>query len=158
MLRALRATRVLVTYFLRHRANSAFYSVLAVFFSMIVFFAAAMLTFELGAEGANIQSAEDALWWAVATITTVGYGDRFPVTSENRIDAPMLMTAGVGLFGTLSGVVAAWFLTPDNQELAATIQERAAISELKIAVGELRKLLDNSKTGSLVQAEHTIVR
>jgi voltage-gated potassium channel len=148
VLRALRATRMLVTYVLKHRAESAFFSVLSVSFSMIVFSAVAILSFELDADGANIRSAEDALWWAVTTITTVGYGDRFPVTSEGRAIAAMLMTAGVGLFGTLSGIVAAWFLSPDDQEVAATIQERAEISDLKAAVGELRVLLDEARSNS----------
>lgn len=54
----------------------------------------------------NIKTAEDAIWWAFVTITTVGYGDRFPVTTEGRIIAALLMTAGVGLFGTFTGFIA----------------------------------------------------
>lgn len=115
VLRAMRAAKVLVAYFVKHRVNSALYSILIVSFSMIVLSALAILNFELGAEGANIRSAEDALWWAITTITTVGYGDRFPVTSEGRLIAAVLMTTGVGLFGTLSGTVAAWFVTPDRK-------------------------------------------
>jgi voltage-gated potassium channel len=147
VLRALRATKVLVTYLVQRRASSAFYSMLAVSFSMIVFSAVAVLNFEMGEQGSNIQSAEDALWWSVATITTVGYGDRFPVTAEGRTVAVMLMTTGVGLFGVLSGVVATWFLTPNKQEVAATMQERTEVSDLKIAVSDLRELLENLKSG-----------
>jgi voltage-gated potassium channel len=60
----------------------------------------------------NIKSAEDAVWWTFATITTVGYGDNFPVTSERRVVAAVLTCSGVRLFGTLSGFLAAWFLGP----------------------------------------------
>ena len=63
---------------------------------------------------ANIKGVEDAIWWAFVTITTVGYGDRFPVTSEGRLIGALLMTAGVGLFGTFSGFVASWFLAPQK--------------------------------------------
>lgn len=50
------------------------------------------------------------------TITTVGYGDKFPVTTEGRIIAAILMTAGVGLFGTFTAYVASWFVTENKQE------------------------------------------
>lgn len=120
VLRAMRAAKVLVAYFVKHRVNSALYSILIVSFSMIVLSALAILNFELGAEGANIRSAEDALWWAITTITTVGYGDRFPVTSEGRLIAAVLMTTGVGIFGTLSGTVAAWFVAPDRKNAPET--------------------------------------
>ena len=50
------------------------------------------------------------MWWACATITTVGYGDRYPITTEGRIVGVVLMTVGVGLFGTFTGFVASWFL------------------------------------------------
>jgi voltage-gated potassium channel len=58
----------------------------------------------------NIKTAEDALWWSMTTITTVGYGDRFPVTDIGRLIASILMVCGIGLFGTLSGVAASFFL------------------------------------------------
>ena len=57
----------------------------------------------------NIKSAEDAIWWALVTVTTVGYGDKFPVTTEGRIIGVALMFVGVGLFGTFTGYVASWF-------------------------------------------------
>ena len=59
---------------------------------------------------ANIKTAEDALWWSYVTITTVGNGDRFPVTTGGRIIGTLLMTAGVGLFGTFTAFVSSWFL------------------------------------------------
>lgn len=108
------------------------------------FSAIAILGFEADADSANIRSPEDALWWAVTTITTVGYGDRFPVTTEGRIIAAVLMTAGVGLFGTLSGVVAAWFLAPTESDIARSdessevVRLRKAVEDLNASVTELR--------------------
>jgi voltage-gated potassium channel len=93
----------------------------------------AVLHFET-VDGANIKSAEDALWWATVTITTVGYGDRYPVTTEGRIVGTLLMTAGVGLFGVFSGFVAAWFLSSgqkkEEDELASVRHELAALRRL----------------------------
>lgn len=80
---------------------------------MIVFGSIAILEFEKGEE-TNINNAEDALWWSFVTITTVGYGDKYPVTTEGRIVAGVLMIVGVGLFGTFTGFVASWFLN-DNE-------------------------------------------
>ncbi len=90
-----------------------------------------ILHFESGPES-NIRTPDDALWWAFATITTVGYGDRFPVTGEGRVVATILMAAGVGLFGTFSGFLAAWFLGSGKgdsagAELAEIRQELTAL-------------------------------
>jgi voltage-gated potassium channel len=91
----------------------------------------AVLQFE-SVPQANIRSAEDALWWSVTTITTAGYGDRFPVTTEGRIVATFLMAAGVGLFGTMSGLVASWLLKPAESERSDEIALlRQEVRELK---------------------------
>lgn len=112
VLRGIRATKTLASFVLERRAESALLTAALVSILLLVSSSIAILHFERGAESANIRSAEDAIWWAAVTITTVGYGDRFPVSTEGRIIAAMLMTAGVGLFGTFSGFVAAWFLAP----------------------------------------------
>jgi voltage-gated potassium channel len=113
ILRALRATRILAGALLRKRAESAFLAAALVALLLIVFCSIAILNFEI-AEDSNIKTAEDAIWWAFATVTTVGYGDRYPVTSEGRFVAALLMCSGVGLFGTFSGFLAAWFIGPNT--------------------------------------------
>lgn len=65
---------------------------------------------ERGNDGANIQSFSDGLWWAFTTITTVGYGDKFPVTGEGRFLAVGLMILGISLLGVVSATIAAWFV------------------------------------------------
>ena len=130
VLRGVRATKLLATVVLRRRAQSTALAAVLVSLLLLFFSAAAVLQFE-GLANGNIRNAGDALWWAFATITTVGYGDRYPVTMEGRLVAALLMTAGVGLFGILSGFVASWFLTPSQQqqesELAAVRGELAAL-------------------------------
>ncbi|HWO57340.1 MAG TPA: ion transporter [bacterium] len=112
VLRGVRATKVLSSFILEKRAESAVLAAAILTLLLLVFSSIAVLGLERGVENANIRTAEDALWWAVATVTTVGYGDRYPITTEGRVIAGILMIAGVGLFGTFSGFVASWFLAP----------------------------------------------
>lgn len=132
VLRGVRATKLLATFVLDRRAQGTAVAAALVSLLLLFFSAVSVLHFE-DVEGANIKGAEDALWWAFVTITTVGYGDRFPVSTEGRMIGAMLMLAGVGLFGTLSGFVAAWFLAPDAEkqesELARLTAEVAALRE-----------------------------
>ncbi len=83
---------------------------------------AAVLVMEIGsvlimhaesvAANANIVDAGDALWWALVTMATVGYGDLYPVTSEGRLVAVFVMIVGVGLFTVLTSYLAQRFLRP----------------------------------------------
>jgi voltage-gated potassium channel len=78
-----------------------------------------VLLFEDKAKGSNIHNYPDALWWAIVTVTTVGYGDRFPVTEGGRTVAVILMLLGIGLIGILTATVASVFIkehTDANKE------------------------------------------
>jgi voltage-gated potassium channel len=140
VLRGIKATKVLSEFILYRRAQSAFFAALLVSILLIVFSASAVLQFETSPD-ANIKTPEDAVWWAMVTITTVGYGDRFPLSTEGRLIAVLLMTAGVGLFGTFSGFVAAWFLESPGRHSA----ELEAIKTLKEEVDRIRQLVEESK-------------
>lgn len=115
VLRGAKASKTLAAQILRNRAESAFAAAALITLLVIVFSSVAILHFE-GTDNANIHGAGDALWWAFVTVTTVGYGDKYPVTHGGRIIAAIAMTAGVGLFGTFTGFVAAWFLKPGERE------------------------------------------
>lgn len=65
---------------------------------------------ERGIDGSNIKNFGDGLWWAITTVTTVGYGDRFPTTSEGRFLAVGLMIMGISLMGVITASVASWFV------------------------------------------------
>ncbi|MHA6805103.1 potassium channel family protein [Salinifilum ghardaiensis] len=72
--------------------------------------ALAVLDAERGAGEATITSFADALWWTMATITTVGYGDYYPVTGQGKLIAVGLMLAGIALLGVVTGSIASWFV------------------------------------------------
>ncbi len=66
--------------------------------------------------GSNIKNFGDGLWWAITTVTTVGYGDRYPTTTEGRFLAVLLMFVGISLVGVITASVAAWFVKMSSSE------------------------------------------
>ncbi|MDI9347447.1 MAG: ion channel [Methylacidiphilales bacterium] len=82
--------------------------VLAIYMVSLSIFTILILHVEAGAPDQKIITAEDAIWWVVSTISTVGYGDVYPTTSAGRVVGMFLMTIGVTLFATLSGIVSSW--------------------------------------------------
>ena len=115
ILRAFRSTKVLITYVFKNKTKGAFTTVIIIAILMVIFSSIAILQVE-DAENSNIKTAEDAIWWSYTTITTVGYGDKFPVTTEGRIITMFLMTVGVGLFGTFTGFLASWFVEEHKKQ------------------------------------------
>lgn len=115
ILRAFRSTKLLVHYVFKKRAQGTIMAAAMIAFLMLIFSSIAILQVETD-PNSNIKSAEDALWWAFTTITTVGYGDRYPVTTEGRVIAVFLMSAGVGIFGTFTAFVASWFVEQSKEE------------------------------------------
>ena len=112
---------------------------------------------------ANIVTAGDAIWWGLVTITTVGYGDQYPVTELGRIIGTFLLFAGVGLFSVITGFIANAFLAPpakprlkprdrasseiaDVRTLLAEQDERAAA--IRAHLDELEKRIEDSRSPS----------
>lgn len=101
--------------------------------------ALAILDAERRVPGANIENFGDAMWWAFVTITTVGYGDFYPVTTSGRIVAVALMAGGVAVVGVVTATLASWVLekaasrTSDDDEPAT----RAQVRELSQRIGAL---------------------
>lgn len=134
VLRGLKSARALTHFVVGRRAESALLASVLVALLLLVAGSIAILEFEVPG-GGNIMNAEDAVWWAVSTMSTVGYGDRFSITSEGRLVAFFLMAAGVGLFGTVSGAVASWFLSPAAEEADVDLAE---IKELLVELRNRR--------------------
>jgi voltage-gated potassium channel len=114
---ALRRTRSVLT----HRG---LHFVLVAVAGIIFVSAALELGFEHQAPGSTIHNYGDALWWAIVTVTTVGYGDKYPVTAGGRGVAVVLMLVGIGLIGILTATVASYFVEEKADQDKAELNER----------------------------------
>lgn len=101
---------------LAERAGSALLTLLFVALLVLEFGSLAMLRLESQSSDANITTASDALWYIIVTMSTVGYGDQFPVTNPGRVLGSLIIVLGVGIFGTLTGYLANLFLAPPASE------------------------------------------
>jgi len=82
---------------------------------MIVVMGAAILDIERSAPNGNIKTAGDALWWGLVTVTTIGYGDKYPVTSEGKLVAGILIIFGLAMISALTASFAAWIIAPADE-------------------------------------------
>ena len=140
LIRAFRSTRGLIDHFLKQERLGSVGSVLAIFGLIVSFAAITVLYVEEGVPNSTIQTPGDAFWWAIVTVTTVGYGDHLPATPEGRLIAGLLMVAGVGLFGTLSGLVASLLVNPGVRH------EESEITALTAEVRRLREQVERLET------------
>ena len=109
VIRAFKSTKQFLDQAFADKAKGTLSSLIVLAFLLLIFTSIAILQVETAPES-NIKSAEDAIWWTYSTMTTVGYGDKYPVTTEGRIIAMVLMTFGVGIFGTFTAYVASKFV------------------------------------------------
>ncbi|MDE0547643.1 ion transporter [Microbacterium sp. C7(2022)] len=103
----------------RDRADSALMTLLLMGVFVLQFGSLAVLLAEEDVEGANITTASDALWYTVVTISTVGYGDHYPVSQVGRFIGVLIIIVGVGIFGTFTGYLANAFLGSKGDEEGA---------------------------------------
>nr|WP_281371993.1 potassium channel family protein [Modestobacter versicolor] len=111
--------------------------------SLVVFMASlAAYDAERAAPGASITSYGDAVWWAVTTITTVGYGDEYPVTPEGRLVAVLLMVSGIALLGVVTAAVASWFVgrVAEAAQAQDDADDAALLTEVRELAEEVRRL------------------
>ena len=118
--------------------------------------ALAVLDAERGQQGSNITTFDDAVWWSFTTVTTVGYGDRFPITSTGRFVACLLMIAGIALVGVVTAAFASWLIDRvrqmEEESQAATRRDvealAAEVSALRAEIARSRTPLIREATGS----------
>jgi voltage-gated potassium channel len=153
VLRPLRLLRlVMLLKMLNRHAGSSLRGRVAAYVSgaaglLVLLASLAVLDAERGEPGANIASFGDAIWWAMTTVTTVGYGDQFPVTTTGRFVAAGLMLAGIALLGVVTASFASWLI-----ERVAEIEEeseaatRRDVLALTVEVEALRRQLQDQAT------------
>ncbi len=114
--RLIRMSRSVLIPLLRQRQQTTFTGLMLAMVTIITLSAVLILLVEDDAPGANIDSAEAAMWWALVTMSTVGYGDYYPVTAEGRLIGTIVILCGVSFFGVVAGFLASLFVSQDNQE------------------------------------------
>ena len=108
-----------------------------------------VLQFESRSPDANITTGGDAIWWGFVTITTVGYGDFFPVTPLGRVTGVFVMFAGVGIIGALASILASILVPPPEPEETTAADQPAGVdtdvaaelAQLRAEVAALREAL-----------------
>lgn len=143
LLRVFVALRLLFSRGVRVNLGQAWLSLLTAVALLVYVAALAVLDAERFAPESTIVSFPDALWWGFVTVTTVGYGDEYPVTAVGQVTAVLLMLVGIGLLGSVTATVAGWvadrFEQAEDAEQLAILHELRAIREellvLRAAVG-----------------------
>lgn len=146
LFRVFRAVRLLRIFGVKNMINEiinnrAGIALFITIFSIIViaeFVGIYVLKVESQAPNGNITTSGDAVWWTLVTMTTVGYGDRFPVTPQGRTMAVFVMLSGVALIGVLASFLSNFFLAPPKKEEVAyaPTDPRAKLAELKTLLAE----------------------
>lgn len=129
--------------FLENHAQSALLTLLFCIILTLEFGGMAIAAVERNSPVANIRTPTDAVWYTYVTITTVGYGDHYPVTVWGRLVSVIIMTVGVALFGTLTAYLANAFLAPPKKKKEQVAPAIADNPKTKLA--ELRQILDEQK-------------
>jgi voltage-gated potassium channel len=107
---------------------------------VVLFCTSLVLECERNAIDSRIHNVSDALWWSFSTISTVGYGDLYPVTHEGRLIGAVLMVVGITLFGSMSALIMSKLIRPQELKDHATYRE-----ELKMLHDDIRELRSELK-------------
>ena len=137
---------------IKSRANTTVLSVSLFVILLMEFASMAILYTEASAANANIDTAREAMWWVLVTISTVGYGDYFPVTVHGRFVAVLVIVAGVAVFGTLSGFLAKIFLGTDPSAEA----DRQTLQTILTNMQQLQQ--ENTELKQIAQADREAIQ
>ncbi len=154
--------RTFVRTLVKDRAGGTLLTLLLMGVLVMEFGSMGMLAIEQNADGANITTGTDALWYTLVTISTVGYGDHYPVTRSGQMLGTIVIIVGVGIFGTFTGYLANFFLAPKHDEpdpdapaavfpeqvgvqASQAAQLRVLLRQSEATVAELRRMLAESR-------------
>ena len=148
MLRLLRVFLVLRKALAKVSTDKIAGSIVSIVIVVVLGSAFLMWWVEGSTEGATITSFRRAVWWAVVTTTTVGYGDYTPITPVGRAIAILLMILGIGLIGTVSATVAAWFVTRESVDTTGSGGTADSVSQ-----DEALPVADNSRAALVARLD-----
>nr|WP_017568942.1 potassium channel family protein [Nocardiopsis halotolerans] len=118
---------------------------------MLVMASLSVLRVEQEAPGANITTLPDALWWSLVTVSTVGYGDFYPVTGAGRLIAVGLFVMGVGLLGVITGTLSSWLV--ERVDPGKETDERPAEADAEPEADTQRQLRELTEQVRALRAE-----
>ncbi|ALS97641.1 potassium channel family protein [Lacimicrobium alkaliphilum] len=147
VIRLIKQTRHLMLSSLKDRIQTTLATMMVALVILIGASGLSIYLIEFDLPNANIRTAEDAIWWSLVTISTVGYGDYYPVSTAGRVVSILLIISGVSLFGVISGYIASYFITPQEKDQLAVQNKRIIkmqqhVEELDESVQALHNKLD----------------
>lgn len=138
----IRSSRFMFRQLTSNRRETTLASILLLLVVLLTIGASMMLFIEGKAPEANIQTGGDALWWALVTISTVGYGDHYPVTDGGKTLAAALIICGVGLFGMISGLITSFLTSPTTTQTKRSENKERLLLEAVQKQDQILKRLD----------------
>ncbi|QUJ69015.1 potassium channel family protein [Photobacterium sp. GJ3] len=130
VIRLLRSGQQVLQHVLTYRREATIATIVLLLTVLVTVGSSLILIIESKDPAANIHSADDALWWVFVTISTVGYGDHYPVTTLGKLLAAVIITCGVGLFGMVAGLISSFISEPGKHKQATPVADQQHFEQL----------------------------
>jgi len=144
----IRSSRTIISELITNKKETTFASIILLMVLLLTIGAGSVLLTESKDPTANITTGQDALWWAFVTISTVGYGDHYPVTTAGKLIASAVIICGVGIFGMISGLITSVITSPSKRQDQRSENKEKLLEQLIEQQQEIIERLDRleSKT------------
>ena len=152
ILRSVRSLKYILSFIFKNRIETTFAGIFLISVSFMMMSAILILSLE-NAQGSNIKTSMDAIWWVATTVTTVGYGDKYPVTDSGRMVAVLLMVVGITMFSTFTAYLSSQIIQMRRKKKdTEEIQMSHLLEEIRALRGEIKQLRENISSPSKADA------